>query len=155
MKREDLLLHRQLYLHGAQAPLPPPPALRASDLEEFAIQFCCPGCSLPLTVQDCQADVAVTCGCGRQFDMADVLKLFPGKYPPRCLLCDESCEDHDAMETHLNERHAAGGWGGDVVFTAHLLHKSAIFVIDVRFCGFLIAWVNSCLFPPADKILNL
>ena len=110
MSRSELLLHRQLYLHGAQGS-PPPPAASTStqfDVGDFAIQFTCPDCALLHTMRDNEKDQVLACGCGRQFDLAAALRLFPGRYGGSCLACRRECGDHDAMESHLTEAHGTG-----------------------------------------------
>ena len=116
MSRSELLLHRQLYLHGAQgspppaAPAPAPAAGQAAqvDVGDFAIQFSCPDCALLHTMRDNEKDQVAACGCGRQFDLAAALRLFPGRYGGSCPACRRQCGDHDAMERHLTEAHGTG-----------------------------------------------
>ena len=110
VNRSELLLHRQLYLHGAQGS-PPPPAAPAAALDagDCVVQFPCPDCGLLLSVGDAGRERSVACGCGRQLDLAAVLRLFPDKYGDgACLACRRQCDDHDAMERHLADAHGTG-----------------------------------------------
>ncbi|XP_043235367.1 zinc finger protein 564-like [Amphibalanus amphitrite] len=125
VNRSELLLHRQLYLHGAQGS-PPPPEEPAAAEADCALQFACPDCGLVHTLRDSeQQPRPPACQCGRQMDIASVLRLFPnGGGNGACLACHQSCDGPDAMERHLAEVHGAG----DVVCSlcgsrfAHLDH---------------------------------